>query len=126
MNIYVGNISRTATEQDLKDAFAAFGEVSSSSIIKDKFSGESRGFGFVEMPNKDEGDKAIAGLNGKNVTGRPLTGTDAPRPVAPAGGGGGGGGGVSGVAAAAAAGTDRAGDMYLVRVPKNRGVRVPG
>jgi hypothetical protein len=52
MNIYVGNISRTANEQDLKDAFAAFGQVSSASIIKDKFSGESRGFGFVEMPNK--------------------------------------------------------------------------
>ena len=73
MNIYVGNISRTATEQDLKDAFAAFGEVSSAAIIKDKFSGESRGFGFVEMPNKDEGDKAISGLNGKDLKGRSLT-----------------------------------------------------
>ncbi len=73
MNIYVGNISRTATEQDLKDAFAAFGEVSSSSIIKDKFSGESRCFGFVEMPNKEEADKAISGLNGKDLKGRPLT-----------------------------------------------------
>jgi len=56
-----------------KDAFAAFGEVSSASIIKDKFSGESRGFGFVEMPNKEEADKAIAGLNGKDLKGRPLT-----------------------------------------------------
>ena len=73
MNIYVGNISRTANEQDLKDAFAAFGEVSSASIIKDKFSGESRGFGFVEMPNKEEADKAIAGLNGVDLKGRRLT-----------------------------------------------------
>ena len=73
MNIYVGNISRTATEQDLRDAFTAFGEVSTASIIKDKFSGESRGFGFVEMPNKEEADKAISGLNGKDLKGRPLT-----------------------------------------------------
>ena len=73
MNIYVGNIYRTANEQDLKDAFAAFGEVTSSSIIKDKFSGESRGFGFVEMPTKEDAEKAIAGLNGKDLKGRPLT-----------------------------------------------------
>lgn len=92
MNIYVGNISRTATEQDLKDAFAAFGEVSSSSIIKDKFSGESRGFGFVEMPNKEEADKAISGLNGKDLKGRPLTVNEArPRTDRPRTGGAGGG-----------------------------------
>jgi len=92
MNIYVGNISRTATEQDLKDAFAAFGEVSSAAIIKDKFSGESRGFGFVEMPNKDEGDKAISGLNGKDLKGRSLTVNEArPRTDRPLTGGGGGG-----------------------------------
>ena len=92
MNIYVGNISRTATEQDLKDAFAAFGEVSSAAIIKDKFSGESRGFGFVEMPNKDEGDKAISGLNGKDLKGRSLTVNEArPRTDRPRTGGGGGG-----------------------------------
>src|SRR5665647_602595 len=93
MNIYVGNISRTATEQDLKDAFSAFGEVSSSSIIKDKFSGESRGFGFVEMPNKEEADKAIADLNGKDLKGRPLTVNEArPRTDRPRTGGGAGGG----------------------------------
>ena len=86
MNIYVGNISRTANEQDLKDAFAAFGEVSSASIIKDKFSGESRGFGFVEMPNKEEADKAIAGLNGVDLKGRPLTANEA-RPRTGGGGG---------------------------------------
>ncbi len=92
MNIYVGNISRTANEQDLKDAFAAFGEVTSASIIKDKFSGESRGFGFVEMTNKDEAEKAIAGLNGKDLKGRPLTVNEArPRTDGPRTGGGGGG-----------------------------------
>jgi len=54
MNIYVGNISRHATEADLKEAFEAHGAVSSVAIIKDKLTGDSRGFGFVEMPNKDE------------------------------------------------------------------------
>ena len=58
---------------DLRDVFTAFGEVSSASIIEDKFSGESRGFGFVEMSNKEEAEKAIAGLNGKDLKGRPLT-----------------------------------------------------
>jgi RNA recognition motif-containing protein len=92
MNIYVGNISRTVTEQDLKEAFEAFGAVQSAAIIKDKFSGESRGFGFVEMPNKEEGDKAIAGLNGKDLKGRTLTVNEArPRTDRPRTGGGGGG-----------------------------------
>ena len=99
MNIYVGNISRTATEQDIKEAFEAFGAVQSAAIIKDKFSGESRGFGFVEMPNKDEADKAISGLNGKDLKGRTLTvneakpRTDRPRTGGPGGGRGGFGGG---------------------------------
>jgi RNA recognition motif-containing protein len=92
MNIYVGNISRTATEQDLKEAFEAFGAVQSVAIIKDKFSGESRGFGFVEMPNKEEGDKAISGLNGKDLKGRTLTVNEArPRTDRPRTGGAGGG-----------------------------------
>jgi RNA recognition motif-containing protein len=91
MNIYVGNISRTATEQDIKEAFEAFGAVQSAAIIKDKFSGESRGFGFVEMPNKDEGDKAFSGLNGKDLKGRALTVNEAkPRTDRPRMGGGGG------------------------------------
>ena len=99
MNIYVGNISRTATEQDIKEAFEAFGAVQTAAIIKDKFSGESRGFGFVEMPNKEEGDKAISGLNGKDLKGRTLTvneakpRTDRPRTGGPGGGRGGFGGG---------------------------------
>jgi RNA recognition motif-containing protein len=97
MNIYVGNISRTATEQDLREAFEAYGAVSSAAIIKDKFSGESRGFGFVEMPNKEEADKAISSLNGKDLKGRNLTVNEArPRTDRPRTGGGGGRGGFGG------------------------------
>ncbi len=81
MNIYVGNLSRDATEQDLKDAFGAFGQVASVSIIKDKFSGLPRGFAFVEMASDAEANAAIAGLNGKSLKGRPLTVSQArPRP----------------------------------------------
>jgi len=67
MNIYVGNLSHQVTEDELKKAFEAFGQVTSVSIIKDKFSGESRGFGFVEMPAKAEAQSAINGLNGKEL-----------------------------------------------------------
>ena len=88
MNIYVGNISWDVTENDLKDAFSAYGEVQSASIIKDKFSGKSRGFGFVEMPNKDEAEKAVAAMNGKDLKGRSLTVNEAkPRTDRPRGGG---------------------------------------
>jgi len=93
MNIYVGNLPRAIREEELKEAFQAFGEVQSAAIIKDKFSGESRGFGFVEMPNKEEADKAIASLNGKDFKGRPLTVNEArPRTDRPRGGGGRSGG----------------------------------
>ena len=96
MNIYVGNLSRDLTETELREAFAAFGEVSSVSIIKDKFSGETRGFGFVEMPNKDEADKAIASLNGRDLKGRTATVNEArPRTDKPRTGGFGGGHGGS-------------------------------
>ena len=92
MNIYVGNLSFSVSETDLREAFAAYGQVATASIIKDKFSGESRGFGFVEMPNKEEADKAISGLNGKDLKGRPLTVNEArPRTDRPRTGGGGGG-----------------------------------
>jgi RNA recognition motif-containing protein len=92
VNIYVGNLSRDLSETELKEAFAAFGEVATCNIIKDKFTGESRGFGFVEMPNKDEADKAIAALNGKDMKGRNLTVNEArPRTDRPRTGGGGGG-----------------------------------
>lgn len=72
MNIYVGNLSRDVSDEELRQAFAAFGQVSSATIIKDKFSGDSRGFGFVEMPNNTEAQAAIAGLNGKELKGRAL------------------------------------------------------
>jgi len=70
MNIYVGNLSRQATEDDLRQAFEAFGQVETVNIIKDRFSGESRGFGFVEMPSKGEAQKAIEEMNGKDLVGR--------------------------------------------------------
>ncbi|NIN92457.1 RNA-binding protein [bacterium] len=81
MNIYVGNLSRDVTEEDLRQTFEAFGKVETVSIIKDKFSGESRGFGFVEMPAKAEAESAIADLNGKELKGRPIKVNEArPRP----------------------------------------------
>ncbi|HEY9182676.1 MAG TPA: RNA-binding protein [Gammaproteobacteria bacterium] len=72
MNIYVGNLSYSMSEDELREAFGAFGEVSSVKILMDRETGRSRGFGFVEMPNKSDGEKAIAQLNGKEVGGRPL------------------------------------------------------
>jgi len=94
MNIYVGNLAREAGESDLREAFAAFGEVSTASIIKDKFTGDSRGFGFVEMPNKSEAEQAISSLNGKSIKGRSIKVNEAkPRTDSSRGGSGGGGGG---------------------------------
>ena len=72
MNIYVGNLSRDVTDDDLKKAFEAFGEITSVNIIKDKHSGEPRGFGFVEMSSKDEAQSAIDGLNGTDLKGQSL------------------------------------------------------
>ena len=72
MNIYVGNLLRDVTEDDLREAFEEFGQVASVTLIKDKFSGESRGFGFVEMPAKAEAQSAINGLNGKELKGQTL------------------------------------------------------
>ncbi len=99
MNIYVGNLSFSVSETDLREAFAAYGQVATASIIKDKFSGESRGFGFVEMPTKEEAEKAITALNGKDLKGRTMTVNEAkPRTDRPrtSGGGGGGRGGFGG------------------------------
>jgi RNA recognition motif-containing protein len=91
MNIYVGNIAREASEEDLRQAFQAFGQVASVSIIKDKFTQESRGFAFLEMPNNEEAKAAIAGMNGKELKGRTLTVNEArPRTDDRRGGGGGG------------------------------------
>lgn len=92
MNIYVGNLSFDVTEEDVQAAFEAFGKVETVKVIKDKYSGASRGFGFVEMPSKDEAKAAIDGLNGKELKGRALNVNEArPRTERPRGGGGGGG-----------------------------------
>jgi cold-inducible RNA-binding protein len=93
-NIYVGNLSYEATEDDLRQAFAAHGEVTSVAIIMDKMTGRSRGFGFVEMSDKNQATAAIQALNLQEVRGRAITVNEA-RPKsegAPRGGGGGRGG----------------------------------
>ena len=92
MNIYVGNLAYSVTEDDLKEAFAAYGEISSVSLITDKFSGQSKGFGFVEMPNNSEADAAIKALNETALKGRNMKVNQAkPRAERPPRGGGGGG-----------------------------------
>lgn len=89
MNIYVGNLALDVTEDDLKQLFTQFGQVASVSIIKDKYSGQSRGFAFVEMPNKPEGEAALVGLKGKALNNRTIDVTEA-RPRQDRGGGYGG------------------------------------
>lgn len=73
MNIYVGNIPRETSESSVREEFEKFGEVSNVSLIKDKFTNMLKGFGFVEMPKKDEAEKAIQSLDGQMFSGRPLT-----------------------------------------------------
>ena len=91
MNIYVGNLSYDCSENDLRDAFAAFGEVDQARVITDRDSGRSKGFGFVEMPNASEAQAAIDALNGKELMGRTAKVNEArPREDRPARGGGGG------------------------------------
>ncbi len=72
MDIYVGNLPYTAADGDLKELFGKYGAVTSARVITDKISGRSKGFGFVEMPNKAEAEKAIQGTNGSDFMGRPL------------------------------------------------------
>ncbi|MBW2116227.1 MAG: RNA-binding protein [Deltaproteobacteria bacterium] len=72
MNIYIGNLSYEVTEKDLQEAFEAFGQVESVNIVKDKYSGRSRGFGFVEMSEDTEAQSAIDGLNSKELKGRTI------------------------------------------------------
>lgn len=72
MNIYVGNLSYGMSEQELRDAFGAYGDVASVKILTDRETGRSRGFGFVEMPNQSEGEAAVTQLNGKELGGRAL------------------------------------------------------
>jgi len=87
MNIYVGNLSFKTTDAELREAFEAFGAVDSASIIVDRQTGRSRGFGFVEMPDSDEAQRAVEGLNGAQLGGRQLTVNEArPRQDRPAGG----------------------------------------
>ncbi len=89
-NIYVGNISFQTSEQDLDAAFSAYGQVDRVQIVKDRDTGQSRGFAFVEMSNNAEADKAMEALNGADMGGRTLTVNEA-RPREPRQGGGGGG-----------------------------------
>ena len=95
MKIYVGNLSYEVTEEDLRLAFEEFGTVESAAIIKDRQSGQSKGFGFVEMASKTEGQAAIDGLNGSELKGRALNVNEA-RPRTESRGSGGGGGGRGG------------------------------
>ncbi len=89
MNIYAGNLLRDLSEAELRSTFEAYGTVTTVSIIKDKFSGDSRGFGFVEMPDKAEAEKAISSLNRKDLKGRTLTVNEArPRTDRPRNSGG--------------------------------------
>jgi len=88
MNIYIGNLSQEATVEDVQHAFEGLGQVASATIIRDRMSGRSRGFGFVEMPNKAEAHAAISGLNGKELKGHPIAVNEArPRPEGRRGGG---------------------------------------
>jgi cold-inducible RNA-binding protein len=91
-NIFVGNLSFNTSEEELRQMFEPFGPVDRVSIMTDRETGRSRGFGFVEMTNGEDGDKAIAALNGSQLGGRTLNVNEA-RPKAERAGGGGGGGG---------------------------------
>lgn len=77
MNLYVGNLSRDVTEEELRQEFAAFGQVTTVSIIKDRYSGQSRGFAFVEMASKEESQQAITALSGKKLRDRQISVTEA-------------------------------------------------
>ena len=89
MNIYVGNLSSDVSEENLRQAFESFGQVTSARIIKDKYTGQSRGFGFVEMPAQSQAQTAIKSLNGKELLGKQMSVKEA-RPRADQGRTGGG------------------------------------
>jgi len=91
MNIYVGNLSYDVSGENLRQAFEAFGQVSTATIVKDKYSGQPRGFGFVEMPNRAEAQAAIEQLNGKELLGKQINVNEA-RPRTDQGRSGGQGG----------------------------------
>lgn len=97
MKLYVGNLSFNTNEADLESLFAAYGQVESAKVITDRDTGRSRGFAFVEMASRSEGEQAIAEMNGKEVDGRQLKVNEAkPRSDSRGGGGGGFGGGRGG------------------------------
>jgi len=77
MNIYVGNLSPNVTDETIREAFESFGEVASARVIKDNYSGQSRGFGFVEMPGQSQAQTAIKSLNGKELQGKAITVSEA-------------------------------------------------
>src|SRR6185436_17569164 len=87
MKLYIGNLSYDVTDADLRQAFATHGQVSSADVVKDKYSGQSKGFGFVEMPSQDEANAAMQALNGTALKGRTINVNEA-RPRADGGGGG--------------------------------------
>jgi RNA recognition motif-containing protein len=81
MNIYVGNLSSDVTDETIREAFESFGQVTSARVIKDKYSGQPRGFGFVEMPGQSQAQTAIKSLNGKELLGKEMSVNEArPRP----------------------------------------------
>jgi RNA recognition motif-containing protein len=97
MDIYVGNLAYSTNDESLKEAFSAYGEVTSARVVTDRMSGRSKGFGFVEMPNRAQAQAAIDALNGKDVDGRALRVNESqPKPREERRGGGGGGGGFRG------------------------------
>jgi len=87
MNIYVGNLSTDTSEDELREAFAAFGDVATVRIVRDGATGESRGFGFAEMPNEEQAKTAIQEMNGKELKGNQLTVEQGRARTAPGGGG---------------------------------------
>ena len=88
MNLYIGNLPYRVSEEQLKQAFEQYGAVTSCTIIKDKMTGQSKGFGFLEMPESAEAEAAITGWNGRDLMGRRLNVNEArPRPAAPGNGG---------------------------------------
>ena len=109
-NIYVGNLSWTTTDEDLMELFAAHGQVTKAQIVKDRDTGRSRGFGFVEMATEEDAQRAIDAMNNAPYQGRPLTVNIAkPREERPRGGSGGGGGGYGGGGGAGGGGGRRGG-----------------
>jgi len=111
MRLFVGNLSFKTTENELQDAFGRFGTVTDSKVMTDRMTGRSRGFAFVTMGSKEEGDAAIKGLDGQALDGRPLRVNEAtPREEGAGGGGGGGGRGGFNRGGGGGGGGDRGGD----------------